>query len=216
MKRRAALLALALALALALPLCAAAQSVSLAGRMGSKALLMIDGQTQLLAVGDSARGVKLLRIDGDAVVVDIGGRPSTLQVGGAPARVGAGATGSGAREVVIPAGPGGHFVVGGTINGRAVQFMVDTGATLIAMSRAEADRLGIDYSRADRGMTHTANGDVEVRVLTLSSVRVGSVDLANVRAAIVPAAMPGILLGNSALSRFQMQRDNDVMRLTVR
>lgn len=210
MKRRAALLALAL------PLCAAAQSVSLAGRMGSKALLMIDGQTQLLAVGDSARGVKVLRLDGDAVVVEVGGRTSTLQVGGAPARVGAGATGSAAREVVIPAGPGGHFVVAGTINGRAVQFMVDTGATLIAMSRAEADRLGIDYSRADRGMTSTANGDVEVRVLTLSSVRVGSVDLANVRAAIVPAPMPGILLGNSALSRFQMQRDNDVMRLTVR
>jgi aspartyl protease family protein len=210
MKRRAALLALAL------PLGAAAQSVSLAGRMGSKALLMIDGQTQTLAVGEAARGVKVLRIDGDAVVVEVAGRQSTLQVGGAPARVGGGGGTAGAREVVIPAGPGGHFVVGGAINGRAVQFMVDTGATLIAMSRDEADRLGIDYSRADRGVTSTANGAVEVRVLTLSSVRVGSVELANVKAAIVPAAMPGVLLGNSALSRFQMQRDNDIMRLTVR
>ncbi len=210
MKRRAALLALAV------PIGAAAQSVSLAGRMGAKALLMIDGQTQMLAVGESARGVKLLRIEGDGVVVDIGGRQSTLQVGGAPARVGATGGTAGSREVVIPAGPGGHFVVGGTINGHAVQFLVDTGATLIAMSRDEADRLGIDYSRAERGLTSTANGNVEVRVLTLSSVRVGSVELANVRAAIVPAPMPGVLLGNSALSRFQMQRDNDIMRLTVR
>lgn len=206
----------ALALACLLPLAAAAQSVSLAGQMGSKALLVIDGQTRTLAVGESAQGVKLLRIDGDQVTIEAGGRQSTLRAGGSPSRVAAGGVTGGAREVVITAGPGGHFVVGGAINGRSVQFLVDTGATLVAMSSDEATRLGVDYERGDRGVTQTANGAVPVWVVTLSSVRVGEVELANVRAAVVPAAMPGILLGNSALTRFSMRRDSDVMRLTVR
>lgn len=202
---------------LLLPLAAAAQSVQLAGRMGAKALLVIDGQTQLLAPGDSARGVKLLRLDDAGAVVEVGGRSQTLAAGGAAVRVGAGAPAAGgAREVVIPVGPGGHFTVGGAINGRAVRFMVDTGATMVALSQDEADRLGLDYRRGERGVSQTANGNVVVWVTTLSSLRVGEVELANVRAVVVPAAMPGILLGNSALGRFSMQRDSDVMRLTLR
>lgn len=200
-----------------LPLAAAAQSVQLAGRMGAKALLVIDGQTQLLAPGESARGVKLLRLDDAGAVVEVGGRAQTLAAGGAAVRVGAGApAGSGAREVVIAAGPGGHFTVGGAINGRAVRFLVDTGATMVALGKDEADRLGLDYQRGERGLTQTANGTVPVWVITLSSLRVGEVELANVKAAVVPAAMPGILLGNSALGRFSMQRDSDVLRLTLR
>jgi aspartyl protease family protein len=205
-----------LALALLVPWLALAQSVSLAGQMGSKALLVIDGQTRTLAVGESALGVKLLRIDAEQVTIESGGRQSTLRAGGAPARVAAGGVTGGAREVVITAGPGGHFTVGGAINGRAVQFLVDTGATLVALGTDEADRLGLDYKQGQRGMTQTANGAVPVWVITLSSLRVGEVELANVKAAVVPAAMPGVLLGNSALTRFQMRRDNDVMRLTAR
>jgi aspartyl protease family protein len=204
------------ALALLLPLAAAAQSVSLAGQMGTKALLVIDGQTRTLAAGESALGVKLLRIDGDQVTIESGGRQSTLRAGGGPSRVAAGGVTGGAREVVITAGPGGHFTVGGAINGRAVQFLVDTGATLVALGTDEAERLGLDYKGGQRGMTQTANGAVPVWVVTLSSLRVGEVELANVKAAVVPAAMPGVLLGNSALTRFQMRRDNDVMRLTAR
>jgi len=205
-----------LALALLVPCLALAQSVSLAGQMGSKALLVIDGQTRTLAVGESALGVKLLRIDAEQVTIESGGRQSTLRAGGAPARVAAGGVTGGAREVVITAGPGGHFTVGGAINGRAVQFLVDTGATLVALGSDEADRLGLDYKQGQRGMTQTANGAVPVWVITLSSLRVGEVELANVKAAVVPAAMPGVLLGNSALTRFQMRRDNDVMRLELR
>lgn len=209
--------ALAAALLMGLPLAAAAQSVQLAGRMGAKALLVIDGQTQLLAPGESARGVKLLRLDDGGAVVEVGGRAQTLAAGGAAVRVGAGApAGNGAREVVIAAGPGGHFTVGGAINGRAVRFLVDTGATMVALGKDEADRLGLDYQRGERGLTQTANGTVPVWVITLSSLRVGEVELANVKAAVVPAAMPGILLGNSALGRFSMQRDSDVLRLTLR
>ncbi len=214
MQRRHLLLAAA-----TLPLAAQAQGpqVQLAGVMGDKALLMIDGQTQMLAVGASARGVRLISLQGDSAVVASAGGTVTLRVGGSPAAVGGGVpTGSGSREIVLTAGPGGHFMTGGAINGRAVSFMVDTGATVIAMSDAEASRLRLDLRNGRSGLTHTANGTVPVVQVTLNTVRVGDVEVANVQAVVMPAAMPYILLGNSFLSRFQMRRDNDVMRLELR
>jgi len=204
------------AAALLLPLWAAAQNVAAAGQMGAKVLLVIDGQTQMLAPGESARGVRLVKVDGDSVVIDSSGRQTVLRIGGAPVRLAAGSAASSAREVVIPASPGGHFFVNGAINGRAVQFLVDTGATLVAMSRAEAERLGVDYQHGQRVLMQTANGAIAGHVVTLSALRLADVELANVQAVIVPAPMPGILLGNSVLSRFSMRRDSDVMRLTLR
>ena len=65
-------------------------------------------------------------------------------------------------------------------------------------------------------MTQTANGAVPVHRLNLNAVRVGEVEVANVDAVVIPAQMPYILLGNSFLGRFQMRRDNDVMRLERR
>lgn len=199
-----------------LPLAAAAQSVSLAGQMGSKALLVIDGQTQMLAVGETARGVRLLQLQGDQVLVERGGVQSTLRVGAAPVRLAGTAVASGGREVVIPAGAGGHFVTAGAINGRAVRFMVDTGATAVSLGRAEAERIGLDWRRGERVMTHTAGGPVAANVLTLNSVRVGEVEVYNVVAVVVPAEMPLVLLGNSLLGRFSMRRDTDVLRLELK
>ena len=199
-----------------LPLVAAGQSVSLAGQMGSKALLVIDGQTQTLAVGETARGVKLLQLSADTALVERAGAQSTLRLGAAPSRVGGARMGTGGREIVIPAGPGGHFVTAGAINGRPVQFMVDTGATLVAMGQSDADRLGLDWRTGQRVAMQTANGTAPAMLLTLSVVRVGEVELANVQAVVMPMAMPHVLLGNSFLSRLQMRRDNDVMRLELK
>jgi len=197
---------------------ALAQSVSLGGLMGQKALLVVDGQTQVLAVGDSARGVKLLKLQDGEALVESGGVQRTLRVGGAPARLagGGGAAPGGGREIVIPASGGGHFVTTGAINGRAMQFMVDTGATLVALSQIDADRLGLDYRSGPRTLIQTANGSVQAHLVTLTTLRIGSVEVNNVNAIVIPAAMPMVLLGNSFLNRFQMRRDNDVMRLEIR
>lgn len=197
------------------PLAAAAQSVQFAGSMGSKALLIIDGQPRTLAVGDSHAGVKLVSVGDGQAQVERAGSLSTLRLGGAPAALG-GAARTGGREIVVTAGMGGHFVATGAINGRSVQFMVDTGATSVAISQAEAERIGLDWRSGQRGFSSTANGPVPVQLLTLSSVRVGDVEVANVNAVVLPAQMPYVLLGNSFLSRFQMKRENDVMRLELR
>lgn len=201
---------------------AQAQSVALAGRMGDKALLVIDGRPRTVAPGQTVDGVKLLRWAGpasggaDGADLEYQGGTRRLYVGSTPAQIGVAPPSSAAREVVLTAGPGGHFTTVGSINGKSVSFMVDTGATLVAIGKADAERLGIDLTGARVGMTQTANGAVPVQLVVLNSVRVGDLELANVGAAVMPLPMPVVLLGNSFLSRTQMRRENDVMRLERR
>lgn len=202
--------------ALATAAAAQAQGVVLAGRMGERALLVIDGRAHTLAVGQTAAGVRLLRWTGDSAEVERAGASYALRLGSAPAQIGAAPAPVGGREIVIPAGPGGHFTAGGSINGRATRFMVDTGATMVSIGRDDAERLGLDLKAARASVTQTANGPVAVQSLTLTSLRVGDVELSNVHAIVLPSAMPYVLLGNSWLGRFQMRRENDVMRLELR
>jgi aspartyl protease family protein len=196
---------------------ATAQSVMLAGSMGSKALLVIDGQPHTLAVGQSAAGVTLLQLTDGQAQVQRAGSTASLRLGGAPARLtGTPAASTAAQEIVLPVGLGGHFTSAGSINGRTVQFMVDTGATVVALSQGEAERIGLDWRNAPRAQTQTANGAVPVHRVSLRTMRVGEVEVNNVEAIVMPAQMPYVLLGNSFLGRFQMRRDNDVLRLERR
>lgn len=203
------------AAALVLAACGAISAQTLAGRMGDKALLVLDGRTQVLAPGQAAAGVRVVGWDADALVIERDGQRLLLRPGGAQA-VGAAASAPRGREVVIPVGSGGHFVVSGAINGRATRFMVDTGATSVALSRAEAERIGLDTAGAPAVLASTAGGVVPVQQVTLARLRLGEVELANVAAVVTPTPMPFVLLGNSALSRFRMQREADVMRLQLR
>ncbi len=199
---------------------AAAQTVALAGRMGDRALLVVDGKPLTLVVGarveTPAGPVRLLRWAGETAEIQAHGKQHSLRVGGSPARLGAAAAPATAREIVLAAGPGGHFTTLGAVNGKPARFMVDTGATLVAMGRDEAQRLGVDLSSARTGISQTANGPVQVQVVTLNSVRVGEVEITQVGAVVMPQPLPYLLLGNSFLNRFQMQRQNDELRLQLR
>ncbi|AMO24026.1 TIGR02281 family clan AA aspartic protease [Ramlibacter solisilvae] len=207
----AALLALA---------CAASQAqVSLQGVLGNKALLIVNGSSpKAVSTGESFQGVKLVSVSGDQAVVEIEGSRRQLRVGDSPVRVGAGMAAAPASGgvIVLHASDGGHFMTEGRINGEAVRFMVDTGATLVALSETLARRIGLDYKRGAVGYASTANGAVPTWHLKLESVRVGDIELRDVEASVVPANMPFVLLGNSFLNRFRMKRDNDLMVLERR
>jgi aspartyl protease family protein len=214
--------AILLGSAAVLGICAAAatcaQTVSLGGTLGDKAVLIIDGVPRTLARGASHGNVRLIAVSADTAQVAVGDKALHLQLGGASLKSAAGASGAGADadQVVMTAGSGGHFVSGGRINGQSVSFLVDTGATYLAMSQAEADRLGVRYRDGQRGMAQTANGAVPVHRARLASVRIGEVQLYDVDATIVPMQMDQILLGNNVLSRFQMKRENDTLTLVRR
>lgn len=196
----------------------AGPSVALSGVMGSQALLVINGgQPKMVAAGATADGVKVVSASGSQAVVEIAGKRETLTVGGAPVSVGGRAAGGeGGDRIVLPLGAGGHFTGQARINGKMTGFMVDTGATVLAMSMAEADRLGVRYQDGQRVNMSTANGVSQGFMVKLPSVAVNGVEVFGVDAVVMPAGMPVVLLGNSFLSRFQMQRDSDRMILTRR
>lgn len=209
--RHCTLLALALGLASGF---AAAQDVGLAGIMGSRALLMIDGgEPQAVATGQSLAGVKVVSVHGDQAVVEIGGRKRPLRVG--QHAIGAAAA-DGSGTIVMTADNQGHFYVTGSVNGAAVRFMVDTGATMISLGATDARRIGLDFNRGQKAMTQTANGQTVVSKVKLDTVRIGDVTLHNVDALIHQNEMPMALLGMSFLNRMEMQRDGGTMTLRKR
>jgi aspartyl protease family protein len=206
--------------ALLLPLAGLAQTaavpVQLNGLMGGKAaLLLIDGEPRTLQLGASAKGVKLVSIEDQTAVVEVEGRRQTLAMG-VPGSVGGDSGPALTHTIVLSAGPGGHFTATGTINGRTTQFLVDTGATSVALSQVEADRLGLRYSGGKRVVTQTANGLAPAHMFQIASLRIGTVEVRNVDAIVVPSSMSYVLLGNSFLTRFQMKRENDLLTLEQR
>jgi aspartyl protease family protein len=186
--------------------------------LGGKALLIVDGAPpKAVTAGDTFKGVKVVSTQGDEAVVEIGGKRHTMRVGDAPASVGGGGSGGGGgTRIVLTAGSGGHFFSLGQINGSAVQLVVDTGATSVAMSTADAKRIGLDFQSGPMVGTSTANGVIPSWRVKLASVRVGDVTVYDVDGVVTYGSMPYVLLGNSFLTRFQMTRTNDQMVLEKR
>lgn len=208
-------LAALLAVALLAPCAAQAQAVSLAGILGSKALLVVDGTPPRgVAAGETHQGVKVVSVSREEAVIEIAGTRSTVRLGEAPVSVGA-RTGSG-RKIVLMSDSQGHFINLGLINGRVMRFMVDTGATTVAIGKPDADRMGLDYKNGRPVQLNTANGVTQGWLLKLDTVRIGDVDVFGVEAIVTPQPMPYVLLGNSFLGEFQMTRNNDQMVLEKR
>ncbi|UVH59402.1 TIGR02281 family clan AA aspartic protease [Variovorax paradoxus] len=195
----------------------AAGSVTLTGSIGSRAILIVNGNPpKTVAVGESYQGVKLLSLQADQAVVELDGKRVNLRMDTPVSIGGGGGSGGGGNRVVLSADSRGHFMTQGTINGRPVTFMLDTGATSIALSADDAQRIGLDYSKGQRVTMSTANGTTSGYRLRLQSVRVGDVEVYDIDAIVSPQAMPFVLLGNSFINRFSMRRDADQMVLEKR
>ena len=190
--------------------------VNVIGLFPGKAVVVIDGGApRVLAVGrKTPEGVTLLSTDSDSATFTIDGQKRTLKIGqhhsgSAPA--------PSSQSVTLTADPRGHFVVDGQINGGPVRFLVDTGATSIALSSSDANRIGIDYRSGQPGLMGTANGTATAYRVRLDSVRVGNIVVNNVEGAVLEGnQMPFVLLGMSFLSRMEMRRDGQTMVLTRR
>lgn len=192
-----------------------AQSVALAGLLGGRALLVVDAHPpKALKVGDELQGVRVIAVTNEDATVEVKGVRSVLRLGAAPVSVGN--RGGGGRRIVLMADSRGHFINSGMINGRVMQYMVDTGASTIAIGRPDAERLGLAYQGAEPVRMSTANGIAQGWRLKLDSVKIGDVEVFGVEAIVTPQAMPYVLLGNSFLSSFQMTRNNDQMVLEKR
>ncbi|MFC5605674.1 TIGR02281 family clan AA aspartic protease [Variovorax soli] len=212
----ATLLPLAMAAGLA-PSSVWAESVMLTGTIGNRAILIVDGAApRTVAAGEKLGSVKVVSVQGDQAVVEVGGQRTTLRMDQPASVGGGGGGGANGSRIVLPAGSGGHFMTAGAINGRSVNFMVDTGATLVSISAADALRIGLDYKKSSPVQINTANGVGRAFRVRLNTVRVGDVEVYDVDALVSEQPMPYVLLGNSFINRFSMQREGDQMVLQKR
>jgi len=203
---------LALAAALLAPLAAHSQNVALAGVLGSKALLVIDAsEPRSLAPGQEYMGVKLISVGRDEAVIQTAAGRRTLLLGEAP--VSLGGSGGGGQRLVLKADARGHFINTGFINSHIMQYMVDTGASTVAIGRPEAERLGLKFQAGQPVNISTANGQGKAWRVRLDSVRIGDLEVHGVDAVVTSEPMPYVLLGNSFLNRFQMSRSGSEMVL---
>ncbi len=209
-------ISLALAAGLAWPLAAmaAGQSIALAGVLGSKALLVVDGSApRAVGPGETHQGVKVLSVTRDEATVEVQGAKRLLRLGESP--VALGTSGSGKR-ITLMADNRGHFVNTGFINGKLMKYMVDTGASVVAIGRPDAERMGIPFQQGQAVFMSTANGMAQGWRVRLDSMRLGDVEVLGVDAVVMPEGMPFVLLGNSFLASFQMTRTNEQMVLEKR
>jgi aspartyl protease family protein len=110
--------------------------------------------------------------------------------------------GNGFGETVIPRSPDGHFYLDARVGAATVHFMVDTGASIVALNKSDAQAAGVQFSQGDFTATgETAGGRIAMRPVTLPSVSVGSLTADNVEAAVVDGDMGVSLLGQSWLRR---------------
>jgi aspartyl protease family protein len=196
--------------------CAHATDVNVIGLFPGKVVVVINrGAPRTLAVGEkTAEGVRVVSVDSKGAVLEIDGKREALEMG----QHFESAELTGARSAVtLPADSHGQFIASGRVNGGHMRFMVDTGASLVAIPAGEARRLGIDYRRGQRGMSMTANGAVTVYRVVLDSVTLGDITLHNVEGTV--HEMPGMdmgLLGMSFLNRTEMRREGQSLTLTKR
>jgi len=113
------------------------------------------------------------------------------------------ATAADSRAIVVSPDPRGHFLVDGTVDGRRLRFMIDTGASVVALTARDAAMLGIHPARSEfRAEVRTANGTVRAAPAMLDRVEIGDLTVRDVAALVLPEeALSDNLLGLSFLSR---------------
>ena len=191
----------------------AAGDVRVVGLFSGRAVLLVDGQQRLLKQGQtSPEGVQLISATSKEAVLLIDGQEVTARLDG---RVSARKRTPEVNEVQVWRDTAGMYTTVGSINGLPVTFLVDTGATAVAMNANQARRLGIDYRVTGRqsGVT-TASGVEHAWAVTLDTVKVGDLELHNVGAVVLEGAHPATtLLGMTFLGRLEINNDGQLMTL---
>lgn len=155
------------------------------------------------------------------VVVVLVGAAFALMNLGPPERLDAARPGpSGAsttdREIHVRADDAGHFFLRATVQGASIPFLVDTGASAIVLSPADARRVGLRPATLDFAQRiMTANGEVPGAAVTLREIRIGQLQVFDVPATVHGAPLPISLLGTSFLRRlegYEVENDRLILR----
>ena len=185
------------------------------GLFSGKALVSINGGSpESIAAGQTKNGVKLISANSESATFMVEGKRQTLKMGQAASVAGSSAP-TNNNPVSLYADSRGHFSGNLSINGASLKYLLDTGASTVAMNSGDAKFAKIDYEKGEKAQASTANGVVDVYVVTINTLKIGSITLNNVEATVHEGGSPSVvLLGMSALNKLDMKRDNSIMTLT--
>ena len=201
------------ALATAAP--AWAVQISVVGLFANKAVVSVDGgPPHTVAAGQKlSDSVRLLEVGHGSATFEVDGKRKIIPIGqtqySSPG-------GSSASSVALSADDHGHYFADGQINGQAIRLLVDTGATLVALSAADAHRLGLNYLAGQPVRMSTANGITRGWRVRLDEVRVGGVSVNGVDAVVLENEATPALLGMSFLGRMEIRQEGALMTLVKR
>jgi len=190
----------------------AQSSVKVLALFTNKAMLKINGQNVILKKGDSKQGITLLSASGRSALIrfedgsekTLGLNQSIQQAYKKPEN----------NKLTVYSDSAGMFTMTGEVNGKNTPFLLDTGATYIAFSSYEADRLKLSYKSAPKGAIQTASEVVAAWHIKLDQVRVGDISVPNVDAVVLQGSSPRpALLGMSFLKHVKLQRNGAAMVL---
>ncbi len=192
----------------------AVETIEILGLFKDKAVVKIDGKRQVLSKGEtSSEGATLISADSKEAIIEIDGEQRPYKLG---SKISSSFSEAAAGKMVfISSDPLGHYYVNGSINGFSTDFVVDTGASLIAMNSNVAKRLGLDYKlEGKEGRASTASGVVKTYFLNLKRVRVGDIELNNIQGSVIEGDFPEItLLGMSFLGKLNMSHEGKLLQL---
>lgn len=192
-----------------------AQSIVAEAVLGNLVVLNIDGQRSNIRVGESKQNVTVISADNNYVDVEIAGKPLRLRIGAAA--VTSRYTPSTKTEKILR-NEFGMYTTRGAINKKNANFIIDTGATFVAISEQHAQQFGIDYKRQGTPtQVSTANGIVPAYFIRFDSVTVGTITLSQVEGVVVTGGgLPEILLGMSFLNRVDVSYSGGIMTMEAK
>jgi aspartyl protease family protein len=179
----------------------------------NKAMVSINNKQHLLKVGEPAvSGIKLIKATSKHAVLDVNGKQSKYNLGN---RVQANYTKTEKKKVIVNSDARGMYKTVGSINGYTVDFLVDTGASVVAINSTLAKRLGIQYKlEGEETIVGTASGNTLAFSVSLDQVKVGDLMLRNIEAVIIEGNDPQTpLLGMSYLGRLKLNNEGQTLEL---
>ena len=191
----------------------AVEQIEVEALFSGQAMVRVDGKRRLLKLDKpSPEGLLLISADSKEAVIEIDGKRQRYPLGN---RVSSRYSQPETVSAKIWRDQSGAYTTVGTINGRTVNFLVDTGATGVAMYRSDAKRLGLAYRLDGKPIyVNTANGTTSAFEVSLNRVQVGDIVLRNVRGFVIEGQGSGpLLLGMSFLNRVKMEDQGSVLFL---
>lgn len=193
----------------------AVESVQVVGLFPGKVVVVADGDQFILRKGQLKKGIRFVDINGESVSLTVDGKTGIYKLGAPVSTIFASPS---VTRKTIQSNQRGMFFTTGSINGQLIRFLVDTGATTVAMSSEQAKKLGIQYRLNGREtVASTASGTAKAYRIKLKTVKVGAILQRNIDALVINGAFPrNVLLGMSFLNRIKVEKQGGIMVLEAK